>query len=104
MARFSGEDRKERQRWKMQLALKIAGKPKAFNMEQKKLRYALGRLEKIALAQFMAYWDEASGEVKLNSLKVFMEMLDLAFGDQDKAATAKRERLKVKQRDHKFSQ
>jgi hypothetical protein len=31
-------------------------------------------------------------------------MLELAFGDRDKAATAKRELLKLKQRDCEFSQ
>jgi hypothetical protein len=31
-------------------------------------------------------------------------MLELAFGDQDKAATAKRELLRLKQRDREFCQ
>jgi hypothetical protein len=33
IARFSGEDRKELRGWKVQLALKIAGKPKMFDTE-----------------------------------------------------------------------
>jgi hypothetical protein len=104
IARFSGENRQELRGWKVQLALKIAGKPKTYDTEQKKLRYAVGRLEKVALAQIMPYCDEVSGEVKLDSLKVLVDMLELAFGDQDKAATAKRELLKLKQRDREFSQ
>src|ERR1700730_5372602 len=52
----------------------------------------------------MPYCDEITGEVRLDSLKDLVDMLDLAFGDQDKAATAKRELLKLKQRDREFSQ
>jgi hypothetical protein len=50
-------------RWKVQLAQKIAGKPRAFDIEQKKLRYAAGQLEKVALGQIMPYCDEVSREV-----------------------------------------
>jgi hypothetical protein len=84
-----GEDRKELRGWKVQLALKIASKPRMFNPEQKKLSYAVGRLEQAALAQVMTYWNNVSGEVELDSLKTLVDMLELAFGDQDKAATAK---------------
>jgi hypothetical protein len=103
IARFSGEDRKELRGWKVQLALHIAGKPRAFDTEQKKLRYAVGRLEKVALAQIMPYCDEVSGEIKLDSLKTLVDMLELAFGDQNKAATAKRELLRLEQRDRELS-
>jgi hypothetical protein len=40
--RFLGEDWKELRGWKVQLALKIAGRPRTFDNEQKKLRYAVG--------------------------------------------------------------
>jgi hypothetical protein len=103
IACFSGEDRKEIRRWKVQLALKIAGKPRTFDTEQKKLRYAVGRLEKVALAQIMPYCDKVSRKVNLDSLKSLVDMLELAFGDHNKAATAKREHLRVQQRDHEFS-
>jgi ribosomal protein S15P/S13E len=103
IAHFSGEDRKELSGWKVQLALKIAGKPMMFDTEQIKPRYALGRLEKVALAQIMPYCDDVSGEVNLDSLITVVDMLELAFGDHDKAATAKRELQRLKQRDRKFS-
>jgi hypothetical protein len=48
IARFSGEDRKELRGWKVQLALKIVGKPRSFDTEQKTPRYAVGRQEKVA--------------------------------------------------------
>ena len=35
IARFSGEDRAELRGWKVQLALKMAGKAKIYNTEQK---------------------------------------------------------------------
>jgi chromosome segregation ATPase len=35
IARFSGEDRKDLRGWKVQLALKIAGKPRTFDTKQK---------------------------------------------------------------------
>ena len=104
IASFSGENRRELRGWKVQLALKIAGKPKAFNTEQKKLRYAVGCLKGVALAQIMPRCDEISGEVKLDTLKDLVDLLDLAFEDQDKVQTAKRELLRLKQRDREFSQ
>jgi hypothetical protein len=42
IAHFSGEDRKGLRGRKVQLALKIAGKPRSFNTKQKKLRYVVG--------------------------------------------------------------
>jgi hypothetical protein len=104
IARFWGEARKELREWKVQLPLKIAGKPRTFDTEQKKQRYAVGRLEKVALEQIIPYWHEISGEVKLDSFKTLVYMLELAFQDQNKAATTKRELLRLKQRDCEFSQ
>jgi hypothetical protein len=52
----------------------------------------------------MPHCDEVSGEVKLNSLKDLIDILDVAFRDQDKAAMAKRELLGLKQQDCEFSQ
>jgi hypothetical protein len=45
----------------------------------------------------MPYGDEISGEVKLNLLKNLVDLLDIAFEDQDQAATMKTELLKLKQ-------
>jgi hypothetical protein len=66
---FSSEDRNELTRWKVQLALKMAGKPRTFNTEQKKLRYAVERLQKVAMVQIIPYHDKLSGAVKQDSLK-----------------------------------
>jgi hypothetical protein len=51
----------------------------------------------------MPYCVEVYGEVKLESLKSLVDMLELAFGDQDKAAMAKRDLLRLEQRDSEFS-
>jgi type IV secretory pathway VirB10-like protein len=97
---FSGKDRKELRGWKVQLALNIARKPRTLDTEQKKLGYAVGRLEKVALAKIMPYCNEVFGDVKLDSLKTLVDMLELVFRDQDKGGTVKRELLKLKQRDY----
>jgi hypothetical protein len=72
IARFLEVDRKELRGCKVQLDLKIAGKPKTFDTEQKKLMYGVAPLEKVALAQIMPYCNEVSGEVKLDSLKTLV--------------------------------
>jgi hypothetical protein len=64
----------------------------------------VGRLEKIALSHIMPYCDAVSGNVKLDSFKTCVDMLQLAFEDQIKAATAKRELLTQKQRDCEYSE
>jgi hypothetical protein len=61
------------------------------------LRYAVGRLDGLAMAQLMPYCDKVSGEAKVDSLKDLIDILYIAFGDQDKAAEAKRELLRLKQ-------
>jgi hypothetical protein len=81
------------------VSLKIAGKPRTFDTEQKKLRYVVGGLENVALIQIMPYCDKVSREVKLDLFKTLVDTLELVFGDQDKAATAKRELLRLRQSD-----
>ena len=63
----------------------------------------MNRLEKAAQDQLMPYCDKETREVKLDTLKKLLEILDLPFGDQDKAITARRKLLGMKQRDREFS-
>jgi hypothetical protein len=79
-------------------------KPRTFNMEQKKLKYTVERQEGVEMAQLRPYCDKISEEVKLDSLKYLIMILDIAFRDEDKTVTAKRELLKFKQQDCEFSQ
>jgi hypothetical protein len=46
--------------------------------------------------------DEVSGEVHLDCLKDLNDMLDQAFRDQEKAATAQRKLFRLKQRDREL--
>ena len=69
------------------MALRLTGKARTCNTKQKKLRYVVNQLEKAAQNQVMPYCNEETGEVNLESLKKLLEILDLAFGDQNKAAT-----------------
>ena len=63
----------------------------------------MNQLEKAAQDQVMPYCNKESGEGKLEMLKKLLEILDLVFGDQDKAATARRKLLSLKQCDQEFS-
>jgi hypothetical protein len=62
----------------------------------------VGRLEGVTLSQLMPNSDEVSGEVHLDCLKDLNDMLDQAFRDQEKAATAQRKLLRLKQRDREL--
>ena len=79
------------------MPLKMAGKAKTYNTEQKRLRYAVNRLEKKALKIVLPHCDETTREVRLETLKILIDMLDLAFRDQDRAATARRKLAGLKQ-------
>jgi hypothetical protein len=81
--RFSGTDRRAHRGWIGQLLLKIADEPKRFTNNQKKMRYAANQLEVIALNQIQPYIDRTSGVLKLDSLDKLLDLLQLAFGDQD---------------------
>ena len=78
------------------MALKLGRKAKTYNTEQKRLRYTEGQPKKAALDQVIPYWDEETGEDKLDSMKTLIELLDFTFGDQDKATTARRKLLGLK--------
>jgi hypothetical protein len=86
------------------LAQGRSGKPRTFDTEQKKRRNAVKRLANVAMAHIMPYCNEVSGEVKLDTLGTKVDMLELAFGEQEKAAMAKGELLKLKLRDGEFIQ
>ena len=87
-----------------QLAMKIADEPGQFSNKQFKMRYASNRLEGVALNQIQPYIDRKTGDPKLESLEKLLDLLQLAFGDQDIQATANRELLKLKQKDREFAQ
>jgi hypothetical protein len=63
------------------------------------MRYAANRLEGIALNQSQWYIDRTSGDLKLECLDKLLDLLQLAFGDQDIQATANSELLKLKMKE-----
>jgi hypothetical protein len=71
-----------------QLAMKIADKPGRLFNEQFKMRYAANRLEDVALEQIQPYIHRKTRDLKLESLEILLNLLQLAFGDQDIQATA----------------
>jgi hypothetical protein len=57
LAGFLEEDCQEQMGWKAQVAQKMASKPGIFHTNQRKLSWAVGQLENVALAQIMPYSD-----------------------------------------------
>jgi hypothetical protein len=68
------------------------------------MRYAANRLEGVALNQIQPYIDRKTGDLKLESLETLLDLLQLAFGDEDIRARANRELLKLKQKNREFAQ
>jgi hypothetical protein len=81
--RFSGMEQRVLWRWIAQLAIKIVDKPGEFSNNQCKMRYAAYRLDGVALNQIKPYKDRKSGDRKQESLKKLLDLLQLAFRDQD---------------------
>jgi hypothetical protein len=67
------------------------------------MRYAANRLEGVPLAQIQPYVGKVTGYVKITNLKIILQMMLLAFNDQDHQTTAKRELSKLQQRNRDFS-
>jgi len=99
---FSGSDRTQLRGWVAQLRMVIRHTPSRFPDEQAKMRYAFNRLSGIALKQVLPHvWD--NGEIGLESLLAFIQLLEAAFGDPDRVATAERNMKEIKQRNREFS-
>jgi hypothetical protein len=79
---FSGSDRPQLRRWIAQLRMVICYTPRRFPDEQSKMRYAVNRLSGLALNQILQQGQE-SGEVGLEDLPAFIQLLEAAFGDPD---------------------
>jgi hypothetical protein len=100
---FSGSDRTQLRGWIAQLQMIIRHKPKSFSDEQSKMRYAFNRLSGLALRQILPHVRE-DGEIDLGDLTAFIQLLQAAFGDPDRLATAERNMPEIKQKNREFSQ
>jgi len=100
---FSGSDRTQLRGWIAQLRMVIRHKPASFPDEQSKMRYAFNRLRGVALGQILPHVQE-DGTIGLENLPAFIQLLEAAFGDPDRVATAERKMREIKQKNREFSQ
>jgi len=100
---FSGSDRSQLRGWIAQLRMVIRHKPGSFPDEQSKMRYAFNRLRGVALGQILPHIQE-DGTIGLEDLPAFIQLLEAAFGDPDRVATAERKMREIKQKNREFSQ
>jgi len=99
---FSGSDRTQLRGWIAQLRMVIRHTPSRFPDEQAKMRYAFNRLSGIALKQILPHVRD-NGEIGLEDLPAFIQLLEAAFGDPDRVATAERNMKEIKQKNREFS-
>jgi hypothetical protein len=81
----------------------IRHKLNSFPHEQSKLRYAFNRLSGLAMRQILPQVRE-NGEIDMGDLTAFIQLLEAAFGDPDRVATAERNIREIKQKNREFSQ
>jgi len=99
---FSGSDQPHSRGWIAQLLMAIRQKPASFPNEQSKMRYAFNRLMGAALGQILLHIQEDE-TIGLEDLLAFIQLLEAAFGDPDRVATAKRKMREIKQKNREFS-
>jgi len=100
---FSGLDRTQLRGWIAQLRMVIRHKPASFPDEQSKMWYTFNRLRGVALGQILPhFWKD--GTIGLEDLPAFIQLLEAAFGDPDRVATAERKMREIKQNNREFSQ
>jgi hypothetical protein len=100
---FSGSDRTQLRGWIAQLRMVIQHKPAIFPDEQSKMWYAFIHLRGVALGQILPHVRE-DGTIGLEDLQAFVQLLEGAFGDPDRVATAERKMRDIKHRSREFSQ
>jgi len=100
---FSGSDWIQLRGWIAQLRMVIWHKPASFPDEQSKMRYTFNCLRGIASAQILRYIRE-DGTIGLEDLPAFIQLLEAAFGNPDRVATAERKMREIKQKNREFSQ
>lgn len=98
--KYSG-DRSTLRPFVAQLRLKLLGNADKFPDAQHALMYTIGRLEGIALEQILPFVTATS--VELADTNTLITILESAFGDPDRLATAEREMDHLKQNNRDFS-
>ena len=85
-----------------QLRIKLTLNQDHFKTENKKIFYALSRLDGPAMRQVMPYLKD-KGAIDYKSVDELVTTLRTAFGNPDRKATAQRELKSLKQRNTEFS-
>jgi hypothetical protein len=100
---FSGSHRTQLRGSIAQLPMVVRHTPSRFPDEQAKMRYAFNRLSALALKQILPHIRE-NGEVGLEDIPAFVQLLEAAFGDPDRVATAEQNMMEIKQKNRQLSQ
>jgi len=77
-------------------------KPASIPDAQLKMQTALNHLRGVPLGQILPHVRD-NGEIGLENLPAVIELLEAAFGDHDRVATAKWIMLQIKQKNPEFS-
>jgi hypothetical protein len=85
-----------------QLRLKLANNQGRFPTEQHRMAYTVNRLEGRALAQILPFVNN-DGQVTLDNVAAVITTLQTAFGDPDRAATARHKLQSLRQGNKEFS-
>jgi hypothetical protein len=96
-----GGNRKDLRTFIAQLRLKLHGNTQSFPTMQHRLSYAVGRLEGVAFEQILPYIEDNA--VNLDDIDALIKILEDAFGDPDRVATATRELRNLRQANREFS-
>jgi hypothetical protein len=81
----------------------IRQKTSSFPDEQSTMRYAFNRLSGLALRQILPHVQE-DGDIRLAALSASIPLLEAAFGDPYRVATAELNMREIKQKNREFSQ
>ena len=98
--KFDGQ-RADLDRFLTQLRLKLQTNSDHFPTENARLGYAISRLDGVALKQVTPRLKE--DKIEFDNLTDLFEFLQTAFGDPNRAATAKRELMALRQKNQDFS-
>ena len=98
--KFSG-NKDELRSWTTQLHLKLFVNADRFMGPKSGLIYAISRLEGLAISQVQPYV-RSEQEILLDDVASLLTMLERAFGDPDKKATAQRELRSLRQKNREF--
>jgi len=99
----SGLDRTQSIGWIAQLRMADWHKPTSFPDEKSKRRYASNRLREVALGQMLPHIRQ-NRDIGLQCRLAYIELLQAAFGDPGRVATANQRMREIKPQNREFSQ